>query len=100
MYHVHGARTVLSSRQTASPAGRTLMATCPHCKRYLTEGHRCSRRPWMVTLEAVACALGGGILALLLLAVFDPRGQVTDMDTVTFAAGALLAVAVNRALRS
>ena len=30
------------------------------------------------------CAIGGGIAALLLLALFDPRGQVTDLDTVTF----------------
>lgn len=76
------------------------MATCPHCKGHLTEGHRCPRRPWMVWLEVAVCAFGGGILALLLLAIFDPRGQITDMDSVTFVAGALLAVGVNRALRA
>ncbi len=46
------------------------------------------------------CAIGGGIAALLLLALFDPRGQVTDLDTVTFVVGALVAVGINRALRS
>jgi hypothetical protein len=54
----------------------------------------------MVALEVTACAIGGGVLALLLLALFDPRGQITDMDSVTFIGGALLAVGVNRALRS
>jgi len=48
----------------------------------------------------VACAVGGGLAALLLLAVFDPRGQVTDLDSVTFIVGALVAVGINRALRS
>jgi hypothetical protein len=76
------------------------MATCPRCKGHLTDGHRCPRRPILVALEIVACAIGGGIAALLLLALFDPRGQVTDLDSVTFTAGALVAVGINRALRS
>ncbi|HEY7059309.1 MAG TPA: hypothetical protein VH458_22400 [Vicinamibacterales bacterium] len=76
------------------------MATCPRCKGHLTENHRCPRRRSLVALEIIACAIGGGIAALLLLAVFDPRGQVTDLDTVTFTVGALAAVGINRALRS
>ena len=76
------------------------MATCPRCKGHLTDGHRCPKRHSFVALEIGACALGGGIAALLLLAAFDPRGQATDMDAATFFIGALVAVAINRALRS
>jgi len=53
-----------------------------------------------VFVEVAAAAIGGGIAAVLLLAAFDPRGQVTDLDTISFAAGALLAVGINRTLRS
>lgn len=76
------------------------MATCPRCKGHLTDNHRCPRRTSLVAVEIIACAIGGGLAALLLLAVFDPRGQVTDLDSVTFIIGALVAVGFNRALRS
>lgn len=76
------------------------MATCPRCKGHLTENHRCPRRRSLVAFEIVLWAIGGGLGALLLLALFDPRGQVTDLDTVTFVAGALVAVGMNRVLRS
>jgi hypothetical protein len=76
------------------------MATCPRCKGHLTDTHRCPRRTSLVAVEIIACAIGGGLAALLLLAVFDPRGQVTDLDSVTFVIGALVAVGINRALRS
>jgi len=75
------------------------MATCPRCKGHLTDDHRCPRRRSIVILEIAACAIGGGFLALLILAAFDPHGQVTDMDAVSFFAGALVAVGINRALR-
>jgi len=76
------------------------MATCPRCKGHLTDTHRCPRRTSLVAVEIIACAIGGGLAALLLLAVFDPRGQVTDLDSVTVVIGALVAVGINRALRS
>ena len=78
------------------------MATCPRCKGHLTDGHRCPARtrPGLVALEIAASGIGGGIAAWLLLALFDPRGQVTDLDSVTFTVGALVAVGINRALRS
>lgn len=76
------------------------MATCPRCKGPLTEGHRCPPRRRFVALEIIAVALGGGIAGLLLLAAFDPRGQITDMDVITFLAGAAIAVAINRFVRS
>ena len=76
------------------------MATCPHCKGHLTEGHRCPRRRSLVALEIVASGLAGGFVGLLILAAFDPRGQIADLDAITFIVGALLGVGINRLLRS
>jgi uncharacterized paraquat-inducible protein A len=75
------------------------MATCPRCKGHLTDTHRCPTRPARVAVEVIAVALLGGLAGLLLVALFDPRGQITDMDTISIVAGALLAVGINRALR-
>jgi hypothetical protein len=41
----------------------------------------------------------GGFVALFLVAVFDPHGSITDMDTISALAGAIVAVGINRALR-
>ena len=76
------------------------MATCPHCKGHLTDGHRCPRRRGLVVLEIVACAIGGGLASLFLLAFFDPFHQATDLDAVAAIAGAVVAVGINRSLRS
>jgi hypothetical protein len=76
------------------------MATCPHCKGHLTDGHRCPRRRSFVILEIAASAIAGGLGGLLLLAAFDPRGQVTDMDAIAMSVGALVAVGINRFARS
>jgi len=76
------------------------MATCPHCKGHLTDGHRCPRRRSLVILEIVASAIAGGTGGWLLLAAFDPRGQVTDMDGVAIVSGILVAVGINRFIRS
>jgi hypothetical protein len=75
------------------------MATCPRCKGHLTDSHKCPTRSSRVVVEVVAVALLGGLAGLLLVAVFDPRGLMTDMDTVSIIAGALVAVGINRALR-
>ncbi len=77
-----------------------LMATCPRCKGHLTDSHRCPRRSYLVALEILASAVVGGFLGLLLVALFDPRGQITDVDSISLVAGALIAVGINRALRS
>jgi hypothetical protein len=53
-----------------------------------------------VVLEVAAVFIAGGLGGLLLLAAFDPRGQVTDMDVIAFMAGALVAVGINRLVRS
>lgn len=75
------------------------MATCPRCKGHLTDSHRCPRRSYLVVLEVAAAALLGGFAGLLLVAVFDPHGQITDMDSISAVLGALVAVGMNRALR-
>jgi hypothetical protein len=75
------------------------MATCPRCKGHLTDSHRCPRRSYLVVLEVIAAALLGGFAGLLLVAVFDPHGQITDMDSISAVLGALVAVGMNRALR-
>jgi hypothetical protein len=75
------------------------MATCPHCKGHLTDGHRCPRRRSVVILELVASAVAGGLGGLLLLAAFDPRG-LTNMDGVAIMLGILVAVGINRLVRS
>ena len=75
------------------------MATCPRCKGHLTDSHRCPRSRTVVTLEIVGMAVLGGFGGLLLVALFDPRGQIADVDGISAIAGALLAVGINRALR-
>jgi hypothetical protein len=76
------------------------MATCPYCRGHLTDGHRCPRRPVFVAIELVASAVAGGLAGLLLLAAFDPRGQITDMDGVAIVMGALIGLGINRFVRS
>lgn len=76
------------------------MATCPRCKGHLTDSHRCPRRSYMVALEIIAAGVVGGFAGLLLVAVFDPRGQITDVDSISLIVGALAGVGINRALRS
>ena len=76
------------------------MATCPNCKGHLTDGHRCPRRRGFIIAEIIASAFAGAVVGLFLLAAFDPRGQATDMDAVAMTVGALVAVAINRLLRS
>jgi uncharacterized membrane protein (DUF485 family) len=76
------------------------MATCPYCKGHLTEGHRCPKRRVYVVAEILVCIIAGGLAGLLLLAAFDPRGQATDMDGTAITIGAVVAVGINRFLRS
>lgn len=75
------------------------MATCPHCKGHLTDGHRCPKRRVYVFAEIAACAVLGGLAGWLLLAAFDPQGQATDMDLIAIVGGALVAVGSNRLVR-
>ena len=75
------------------------MATCPRCRGHLTDSHRCPKSRGWVAAEVSAVAILGGLAGLLLVAIFDPRGQITDMDTISLVVGALAAVGVNRSLR-
>ena len=77
------------------------MATCPRCKGHLTDSHKCPRRPAIVAAEIVAAGLGGGFIGLVLVALFDRAGQITDTDySISVIAGALIAIGLQRALRS
>ena len=76
------------------------MATCPRCKGHLTESHRCPRRPIIVVAETTLAAIVGGAAGLLLVVMFDPRNQISDIDTMYFVlGGAAAAVVLNRTLR-
>ena len=74
------------------------MATCPHCRGHLTDSHRCPTRPASVALEVIAVGILGALAALLLAAWWDPREQA-GIDGLALAAGAVIAVAIDRALR-
>ena len=77
------------------------MATCPRCKGHLTDSHKCPRRPTIVAAEIIAAALAGGFIGLLVVAIFDRTGQITDFDySISVIAGALIAIGLHRALRS
>jgi hypothetical protein len=73
------------------------MATCPHCKGHLTDGHRCPRRRAYVVAEIIACGIAGGLAGLLLFALFTSRD---DMDGIGILGGAALAIVIDRILRS
>ena len=76
------------------------MATCPRCKGHLTDSHKCPRRPLIVATEITAAALAGGFAGLLLVAIFDHRGQLGDVDYyLAIIAGGLIGVGLHRALR-
>ena len=76
------------------------MSTCPRCKGHLTDTHRCPRRPVVVAVEITVWALAGGFAGFLLVALFDPHGQIKEVDYgIAALVGALIAVGLNRAFR-
>ena len=75
------------------------MATCPRCRGHLTDNHRCPRRPGRVAAEITFAALGGGLLALVLVALFDPGDQLTHIDKAAVAVGMLGGIGLDRLLR-
>ena len=76
------------------------MATCPRCKGHLTDNHRCPRRPFFVALEILVWAVAGAFGGLLLVALFDPHGQITDLDSILAIGGAVTAVGLQRLFRT
>jgi hypothetical protein len=75
------------------------MATCPHCKGHLTDSHRCPRRPALVITEIVLAGLAGGFAGLLAVAMLDPGGHLTHVDTMAIVGGAAIAIGIDRFLR-
>jgi hypothetical protein len=74
------------------------MATCPRCKGHLTEDHLCPRGATRSTLGTALAAVGGGLIALLIFSLLDPKGELT-MDGVVIVGGALVGVGLDRWLR-
>ena len=75
------------------------MATCPRCRGHLTDHHRCPRRPARVAVELALAAIAGGLLALLVVALIDPGGQLTHIDTAAVTVGVLGGIGLDRLLR-
>jgi hypothetical protein len=75
------------------------MATCPRCRGHLTDTHRCPRRPWRVAAEVTLAALAGGLAALLVVALVDPGGQLTHIDTAAITVGLFAGIGLDRLLR-
>ena len=75
------------------------MATCPRCKGFLSDNHKCPRRPFMVATEIVLAALAGGFAALLIVALIDPHGRLTNVDGGAVILGALSGIGLDRYFR-
>lgn len=74
------------------------MATCPRCKGHLTDSHRCPRRPVVVALQTTLAVVGGAAAGLLLVALIDPNGEMTDA-TLFLIVGGILGATLYRAVR-
>ena len=75
------------------------MATCPRCRGHLTDTHRCPKRRGLKAAEITAAAIVGGLAALVLVALVDPRGQLTYIDTAAVTIGAFIGIGLDRLLR-
>ena len=75
------------------------MATCPRCRGHLTDHHRCPRHPAKVAAELALAAIAGGLLALLVVALIDPGGQLTHIDLSAVTVGMLGGIGLDRLLR-
>lgn len=75
------------------------MATCPHCHGHLTDNHRCHRRRGKVAAEITLAALGGGLAALLVVALVDPGGEFTYIGPATVTIGVFGGIGLDRLLR-
>jgi len=75
------------------------MATCPRCKGHLTDSHKCPRRPLFVATEVILAGLAGGFAALLLVALIDPHGRLSNVDGGAVIVGALGAIGLDRYFR-
>jgi uncharacterized paraquat-inducible protein A len=82
------------------PDTQARMATCPRCKGHLTDNHRCPRRIGRTVAEIVASAILGGLVALLAVALIDPQGRLTHVDSVIVTVGIFAGIGLDRLVRS
>jgi hypothetical protein len=75
------------------------MATCPRCHGHLTDNHRCPRRRGRVAAEITLAAIGGGLAALIVVALVDPGAQLTHIDTAAITVGVFGGIGLDRLLR-
>jgi hypothetical protein len=76
------------------------MATCPRCRGPLTDTHRCPRRRGRFAAEIAASAIAGALGALVLVALLDPQGRLTHVDSWAVAVGAIAGIGLGRLVRS
>ena len=74
------------------------MATCPRCHGFLSDTHRCPRRPLVVGLEVALAALAGAFVGLLIAALTVPQGRLV-VDLSALLLGAIVGVGIDRYLR-
>jgi hypothetical protein len=75
------------------------MSTCPRCHGHLTDTHRCPRRPAILAAEIALAGVAGALVALLAIALVDPHGHLTQVDTVVVTAGLFAGIGLDRLLR-
>lgn len=75
------------------------MATCPRCHGHLTENHRCRRRRTRVAAEITLAALAGGLVALLVLSLVDPGGELTHIGPTAVTVGVFGGIGLDRLRR-
>lgn len=74
------------------------MATCPRCHGFLSDTHRCPRRPLVVGLEVTLAALAGAFIGLVVAALTVPTGRLV-IDLSAMLLGALAGVGIDRYAR-
>jgi hypothetical protein len=96
-----GSRTPLRRRSAVLWFGPNhhKMATCPRCKGFLSDNHKCPRRRLFVASEIVLAGVAGGFAALLIVALIDPQGRLTNVDGSAVIIGALSGIGLDRYFR-
>jgi hypothetical protein len=75
------------------------MATCPRCRGHLSDNHRCPRRPLKAAAEITLAALAGALVALVVVGLIDPDGQLTHLHAAALAVGIFGGIGLDRLLR-
>jgi hypothetical protein len=79
------------------------MATCPHCKEFLDEGHVCPGRGMRVVWDVVSMTLGVAVGAALGAAFFLLVGNLVgrpDLELAGLILGALVGFVITRSVRN